>query len=259
MNQEKTEILAIKQVTLVSLVRRYIEREIRAGRIKVDEKVKEAVIARELSVSRGPVREACNQLTEAGWLVSFPQRGSFVRKVSFKEAMDIYEIRIGLAGTVAACAAERATDAQIAKIRAIVPKMWTANSTSDIDAINEMTEAFHTTLAEMTSNEVLARTYAALLCAHRLFRVDAMQRLGGFEVLLAKNNREAILMREQIIDAITQRNGVMAARLYVQYFEESRQRSFECYSEAMSHDQDASSINGGPESPVVAPPVRANI
>lgn len=238
MNQEKTAILAIKQVTLVSLVRRYIEREIRAGRIEVDEKVKEAVIARELSVSRGPVREACNQLTEAGWLVSVPQRGSFVRRVTFKEAMDIYETRIGLAGTVASCAAERASGEHIDLIRALVPKMWAANSSLNVDEINDLTEAFHTSLAEMSGNEVLSRTYVALLSAHRLFRVGALQKLGDFDKLLAENNREAIRLREQIIDAICLRDGVAASRLYVQYFEESRRRSVERYSAAMSGRQD---------------------
>jgi DNA-binding GntR family transcriptional regulator len=236
--QEKTDILAIKQVTLVSLVRRYIEREIRAGRIKVDEKVKEAVIARELSVSRGPVREACSQLTEAGWLVSVPQRGSFVRRVSFKEAMDIYETRIGLAGTVASCAAKRASEVQIGKVRDLLPRMWEANSTLNVDEINDLTEAFHTSLAEMSGNDVLARTYVALLCAHRLFRVGALQKLGDFDKLLAENNRDAIRLREQIVEAISQREGAAAGKLYIQYFEESRKRSVERYSAAMSGQQD---------------------
>jgi len=238
MVDEKAEILAMKQVTLVSLVRRFIEREIRAGRIAVDQKVKEAVIARELSVSRGPVREACNQLTEAGWLVSVPQRGSFVRRISYKEAMDIYEVRIALAGTVAAGAAERASEAQIDSIRSLVPKMWAANSAVDIDAINDLTEAFHTTLVDITGNETLAKTYLALLSAHRLFRVGAIQKLGNFDELVTENNREAIVAREELIEAVSSCDASRAARLYVKYFEDSRRRSLERFSEAFSFEQD---------------------
>lgn len=237
MVDEKAQILDMKQVTLVSLVRRFIEREIRAGRIEVDQKVKEAVIARELSVSRGPVREACNQLTEAGWLISVPQRGSFVRRISYKEAMDIYEVRIALARTVAACAAERATEEQISNMRSLVPKMWAANSAIDIDAINDLTEAFHTTLVGVTGNETLANTYLALLSAHRLFRVGAIQKLGNFDELVTENNREAIVAREELIEAISSRDSSLAARLYVKYFEDSRQRSVERYSAALSSEQ----------------------
>jgi DNA-binding GntR family transcriptional regulator len=151
--------------------------------------------------------------------------------------MDIYEVRIALAGTVAAGAAERASEAQIENIRSLVPKMWGANSASDIDAINDLTEAFHRALVNTTANETLSKTYLALLSAHRLFRVGAIQKLGNFDKLVTENNRKAIEAREELIEAISLRDSSKAARLYVKYFEDSRRRSLEKYSEAFSLGQ----------------------
>src|ERR1700761_3235398 len=79
--------------SLSYIKRREIERMIEAGELKPGDWVNEAMLASHLSVSRGPVREACRGLEESGLLEVIVNRGVFVRKISEKEAGELYDLR----------------------------------------------------------------------------------------------------------------------------------------------------------------------
>ena len=64
------------------------------GRLPPGSKVVEAGIARELGVSRAPVREAARLLEQQGLLVASPRRGFFVRKFAADDIDDIYDLRL---------------------------------------------------------------------------------------------------------------------------------------------------------------------
>jgi len=53
-----------------------------------------AGIARELGISRAPVREAARLLEQQGLLVAHPRRGFFVRKLEPADIDEIYDLRI---------------------------------------------------------------------------------------------------------------------------------------------------------------------
>lgn len=63
------------------------------GEIKPGVSLSEADIARRLSVSRQPVREAFLKLAEDGLLEVRPQRGSFVQKINIAAVMDARFVR----------------------------------------------------------------------------------------------------------------------------------------------------------------------
>ncbi|MER9952116.1 GntR family transcriptional regulator [Mesorhizobium sp. M0047] len=75
---ERTASLAVR-------VYAEIERMILTGDIQPGSRIKEAVLAEQMAVSRAPVREATRALVEAGLLVSVPARGVFVREMSQRE------------------------------------------------------------------------------------------------------------------------------------------------------------------------------
>jgi len=65
-----------------------------------------------LGVSRTPIREALNRLVSIGLVENVPHRGSFVRKLSVEEVIEVYYIRAALAGVCARLATKRINDAQ---------------------------------------------------------------------------------------------------------------------------------------------------
>lgn len=232
MASDREEIDEIRRATLASPVRRHIERQIFAGRIRVGAKVNEVAVADDLGVSRGPVREALSQLEEAGWVVSIPQRGSFVREIGFAEAMEVYEVRIALAGPLAAGATLHASTASRTELSALPARMIEANAAGDVEGINALSQRFVQLLAEGCGNATLARMFLALHLTHRLFRLGALQRLGALADLMIPMNRVAIDQRADVIAAILARDAAAAAARYTAYVEASRERSRARHAEA---------------------------
>ena len=63
------------------------------GLIKPGEKINETKIARDMGISRSPVREALQELKKEGVVVSIPYKGTFVNLLGKKDIEDMYIIR----------------------------------------------------------------------------------------------------------------------------------------------------------------------
>ena len=70
-----------------------IKQEILSGNISPGSRVLEGRLAKQVHVSRTPVREALHVLEMEGFLESFPRVGYRVRQISLEEAIEINEIR----------------------------------------------------------------------------------------------------------------------------------------------------------------------
>jgi len=70
-----------------------IKRAIANGMIKPGEKINETKIAKDMGISRSPVREALQELKKEGVVVSIPYKGTFVNLLGKKDIEDMYIIR----------------------------------------------------------------------------------------------------------------------------------------------------------------------
>jgi DNA-binding GntR family transcriptional regulator len=66
------------------------------GEISQGERLNEVVLAAELGISRGPLREAVQRLASEGLLTVVSHRGSFVRTFKEREIVELYEVRAAL-------------------------------------------------------------------------------------------------------------------------------------------------------------------
>jgi GntR family transcriptional regulator of vanillate catabolism len=104
---------ASQPVSLAQLIRE----QILDGKLKADERLNEVRLARELAVSRTPVRAALQTLAGEGLLVYTPNKGYTVQSFPLSEIVDAYEIRALLEGMAARLAAERGiTESDAARI-----------------------------------------------------------------------------------------------------------------------------------------------
>lgn len=86
-----------------ALIARTLRRAISDGRFPPGTQLGEAGLARSLGVSRGPLREAMQRLTQEGLLVSHRNRGLFVPDLTLEAVEDMYLLRT----TVETAALER--------------------------------------------------------------------------------------------------------------------------------------------------------
>ena len=77
------------------------------GRYQANQYIREASVARELEVSRTPVREAFRELVSEGWLEAIPHRGCRVVSWTENDAREISEIRLVLETMAVAMACQR--------------------------------------------------------------------------------------------------------------------------------------------------------
>lgn len=132
-----------------------------SGAIPSDEPIRQDALAAELHVSKIPLREALARLEQDGLVVSYPNRGFFVRPMSPEEAEEIYALRLKLEPDAAARASLLATDADRAHAKQALALL-------DIDAaahkpsVGPLNRAFHMALVAPGAGSVTASLVARL-------------------------------------------------------------------------------------------------
>jgi DNA-binding GntR family transcriptional regulator len=156
--------------TLVSICETEIERLILEGELGRGERINELALAARLNVSRGPLREACRSLAQAGLLEARVNRGFFVRKLAQKEVIDLYDLRAGLMRLAGELVARRIADRDLDRLNALVAAMDTARDRGDTVRFQDLNAEFHAVLVVAADNHRLQQIYNGLAKELRLFR-----------------------------------------------------------------------------------------
>lgn len=152
---------ALVRLSTTSQVRQMLLTRILDGTYKPGDRLKELVLARELSVSQAPVREALRHLEAANIVETTPYKGARVRVVSDSELEQAYYVRARLeelAGELAA--GNFAGDTAILKEHAEAIRKATAKK--DMRVYAEHDYAFHRAIIERSENRVLLRLWEQL-------------------------------------------------------------------------------------------------
>lgn len=173
---------ALRTDSLVPSVQSEIERMIAAGELGGGDRINESALASRLGVSRGPVREACRMLERTGLLRSEINRGFFVRQLSIKEALDLYDVRSSLFGLVGRLCASTINADQLAELDELVEIM---DRSAEPEAIVEFYAAnlkFHQRLVDFADNYKLTMMMPSLESELHLFRTRALVQPGAMRV-----------------------------------------------------------------------------
>ncbi len=95
------------------------------------EKISEAQLAKEMGVSRAPIKSALAKLESEGLVSIRPQNGTFVSNISVERARNICDIRILLETYAVRIVAERITDKELEEVQKLFDQM---NAISDENA-----------------------------------------------------------------------------------------------------------------------------
>ena len=167
-------------------------------------KLAEQKIADIFKVSRTIVRQALNQLSRDRLVLLEPARGAFVAMPSVAEAQQVFEVRGMLETALARELAAKITDAQIAELRVHLRAEREAVKRTDVTGRTRLLADFHTVLARMIGNEVLAELLSDLLSRSSL--ISLMYQSAHS----AQHSQEE---HEKIVDALDKRDAKSAARL----------------------------------------------
>lgn len=108
----------VQRSLVVQLVELLRERLL-TGRLAPGARINELVLARELGISRAPLREAIGQLVSEGLLVHRLNRGAVVFDATSDEAEALFELRTALETAVVRLAARRSDEQDITTLRTV--------------------------------------------------------------------------------------------------------------------------------------------
>ncbi len=157
-----------------SIIADKLRQAISHGELRAGMQLGEAELARQLGVSRGPLREGLQRLTQEGLLVSVRNRGVFVIEMTPENVRDMYLAR-GVVERAAAAKILAGADAVTAgeSLHEIIDVMREAAHSGDASAVSEADIAFHQRLVSLARSPRLTRIHQTLLtetqmCIHAL-------------------------------------------------------------------------------------------
>lgn len=138
---------------LVSRVVTVLSKAIVTRQLRPGTRLSESVIARDMGISRAPVREAARLLEASGLVEYIPNRGFFVRQVSAEALDHLYELRIVIEVAAARRLIRRGEDGTIDRLQAQIAEMHqVADSEADVLTQVESDLEFHRMLCEGSGN-----------------------------------------------------------------------------------------------------------
>jgi len=155
--------------TLKSHIFQGLRAAIVSGRYRPGERLNESKIARELGISRIPVREALMQLQESGLVMNHERRGMFVTLLSEEDVQHINSVRVVLEAEALKLCRLKISKQDAARLTDVVVRMEAWSEGTEMDAAALDLE-FHRTLWEAAGNPYLTRALDSLvtsLFAHK--------------------------------------------------------------------------------------------
>ncbi|MCQ9618143.1 GntR family transcriptional regulator [Paenalcaligenes niemegkensis] len=150
-----TAFTALKHENMGALVYQTISLALIEGRLRPDERLRIRELAEEMGTSVTPVRDAILRLVQDGALTMRSARDIRVSQVTLEEYLEIRDIRLELEGMAAARAAEKATDADIQRLEALIQENEDALQAGDVVNATGLNQRFHFEYCKIADMPVL--------------------------------------------------------------------------------------------------------
>jgi DNA-binding GntR family transcriptional regulator len=189
----------------------HLKASILSGRFNPGERLAEEHLAKELGISRTPIREALHKLESEGLIKPLASRGFVASQDSKDDIEELFEIRAVLEGYALRLICGRVTDPVLAQLEDTVEKAEEALRRHGLDEIFQWNTRFHDTLHDLITDKhrlyhqmVTMRQYVLRYRKNTLQYPDGGARTvdGHRKILLALRLRDPDLcervMREHI-------------------------------------------------------------
>ena len=147
------------QPTLVQQIERELLRAVVEGQLPLGARVSESECARQMGISRAPLREAARLLEQRGLFVTKPGRGFYVRRYTVQELDDLYGLRSCLERFALAEAIHKASDTDLDRLQVQLSALGQAAVIDSRFKVVEEDIALHRALCACSGNARLARMF----------------------------------------------------------------------------------------------------
>lgn len=203
--RERPLLEAPQYVALPQSVADSIRNAFFAGAIKPGDRLVEGDVARQLGVSRAPVREAMRALVREGLLVHVPRRGTFVVSFSPNDVREICVLRIALGVMALELVVARAAEPDLDRLQGQVDLVGSSGRLSDFTTRQRAVLDFHEELFRIAGNSRLYQAWQGVRA--QVFAV--LYLLGSHR----RDTRLVVRDHQAIVDALRARDLPTAQRI----------------------------------------------
>ena len=177
----------IKVNTISQQVYSILKKEIVSGTYKPGDWLQEMELAKNLEVSRSPIREALRQLTADGLVVEIPNKGSFVREFTEKEIREIFEVREMLESYAIRHLNKQWSQEEIEVFKTYREDFNRLYNEGNLDEYIVVDSRFHRFLVACTGNSILLDLYQKVRNMNMLFRIMSLSTKERFDESLKEH------------------------------------------------------------------------
>lgn len=164
--------------------------------------IAESQLGRMLGTSKTPIRMALVRLENEGFVETRRASGTFVRRMTFEDVQEVFEVRLALEQLAAQLLAAQITPSQIGTLRANLDDSGRLiHGGSEAEAFGAVHD-FHLLMVDFAANSLLARTYRSLF--------DHVVRIGNVCGRIPGRNEKSILEHRAIVDALEAQSSAQA-------------------------------------------------
>lgn len=223
----QTEVLSMSTVGLGQVAYHKIREMFQESNVFPGMKITETTLAKQLGMSRTPVREAIRQLQMEGFVYQVPQRGTYVSKPGRREIAEVFEIRLALEVQAAAKAAVQLSHEQLEKLAELHEQMCahSEKSVKDGNAILDGKELemflaadkeFHLLIFVAADNHMATKIFTDIQLKNRFFGDRSHHRD-------PPHMAHALEAHRKILRALQQRDAITASRCVADHINDSLQ------------------------------------
>jgi DNA-binding GntR family transcriptional regulator len=187
-----------------ALIADRLRSEILEGAFPPHAQLSEVELARQLQVSRGPIREAMQRLIQEGLLRAERNRGVFVVELGQDDARDVYLARGAIERAAAEIVTRQAPEAPLRELQQIVDRL-AASADGEWAEVIAHDLAFHEALVGAAGSARLNRMFRTLVAETRLCLIRLEPFYGG--------RTDVVGEHQAILDAVRSGNARSADRL----------------------------------------------
>lgn len=201
----------------------WIRDAIDSRKLEMGTPLPENLLAKEIGVSRTPIREALRSLEQDGYVKIIPQKGAFVSEISLEDLKEIYDIRKLLEPFAALSAVNRIPDGEIDEME----RGWKALKRAalagevSLSKVSEMDLLLHMTITKYATNK---RIGAIITTYHA--QIQRFQKLSAQSLA---NIHETIGQHVEILEKLRERDARGLSSLLYEHIAKSESNIMKDY------------------------------
>ena len=220
---------------LSDLAYKHLSDKLLNGQLTPGQKISEPALAKQLGISRTPVREAIQRLQNEGLLQQVPSSGTYVAQTNRVPLIETYEIRLALETMAVRKVAERIRPRDLPKLKKCCDQMKSIINTMQkkkIDGIEgdllvkflSADMDFHLTIMKLAGNRTALKLITDAHMRNRIFGYLCRYRD-------LDHARQTLSVHSNIVKAVTEHDADAAYKLLYDHIELSMTEAIEVLDE----------------------------